>query len=271
LTGAGFAVFFWFEVVANVRTVPVQAGELQGFRALALIWTYHVIFLTLLIALALFNHLTGEVPLRLTIPGTLLGILGGTLAPWPWPAHEVQPWPDAAIGQPGSWDLQEVLALPAGLQPWPAGTFSIAWLQPGTWQLGLFTALTGALVGTGLIRLIRRLFSWAFEREAIGLGIADQMMMVGAFLGWQSVFLVFGLAFLLVVVEAVVASVSGRTVSEFPFAVHVALAAAAVALLGRWMAPGVQPTVFLVLGTSLIFPFVLRMLRSRAAKSSPPE
>jgi leader peptidase (prepilin peptidase)/N-methyltransferase len=68
------------------------------------------------------------------------------------------------------------------------------WLAPGTWQMGLATALAGAVIGSGLMRLLRFVFSWGFGKEALGLGDADLMMMIGAFLGWQAIVPVLGLA-----------------------------------------------------------------------------
>jgi leader peptidase (prepilin peptidase)/N-methyltransferase len=60
--------------------------------------------------------------------------------------------------------------------------------------MGLITAMVGAVFGALLMRLIRWVFGWALGKEAMGLGDADLMMMIGAFLGWQATIVVLPLA-----------------------------------------------------------------------------
>ncbi|HQR43841.1 MAG TPA: A24 family peptidase, partial [Gemmatales bacterium] len=110
---------------------------------------------------------------------------------WPWPLDPTHP----VVQQ----------SYMGGLHYWPvwapltdiALPFLSGPVQPNAWYLGCITSVVGALAGTGLIRLIRSLFSWAYEREAMGLGDADLLMLIGAFLGWQALILVMGFAVVL--------------------------------------------------------------------------
>jgi leader peptidase (prepilin peptidase)/N-methyltransferase len=125
-----------------------------------------------------------EIPLGITLPGTVLGLLGAALFPWPWPAQ--------TTGMPMHIPWSQIGKNPEiGLYPWPVWGPLPAWLPPGSWQLGLATGVCGALVGTLMLRVIRYLFGLGMGIEALGLGDADLMMMAGAFVGWQPVVVAF--------------------------------------------------------------------------------
>jgi len=93
------------------------------------------------------------------------------------------------LGVPIGWEW----ALPAGglkegIQPWPLwGPLPLLLAPGGNWQTGLATGVAGALAGTFIMRAIGFLFGSGLRKEALGLGDADLMMMVGSFLGWQIV------------------------------------------------------------------------------------
>jgi leader peptidase (prepilin peptidase) / N-methyltransferase len=179
--------------------------------------------------------------LTITIFGTLLGIAIGTLLPWPWPVD-----PARINGIFGDWqrnfafgglgmDERNIAFVPSGLQRWPVFLPLPDWLPPGSWRLGLATSLVGAAVGTLGMRLIRLIFSWGLKKEAMGLGDADLMMMIGAFLGWQAlVWVLFG-AVLLGLVYAVVLVVRNKG-NELPFGPFLA-GGAVFALITPWLYP----------------------------------
>jgi leader peptidase (prepilin peptidase) / N-methyltransferase len=69
-----------------------------------------------------------------------------------------------------------------------------AWFQGGQVWRGLFSALVGLAVGGGIIWLIRLIGGAVLKREAMGFGDVTLMAMIGAFVGWQPVLIVFFMA-----------------------------------------------------------------------------
>lgn len=187
-TATVFAVTFYC-YMKNVYLVD-DAFKSVPRSAMLGMWVYHIIFICFLIVASMTDFDLREIPLRLTIPGTIIGIIGGSFVGWPWPL---------SINDP----VVQTNFL-GGLHYWPFwAPLDDVWLpfigspQPGAWYVGFLTSVIGALAGTGLIRVLRALFSWAYEREAMGLGDADLLMLIGAFLGWQALVLVMGYAIIL--------------------------------------------------------------------------
>jgi leader peptidase (prepilin peptidase)/N-methyltransferase len=161
------------------------------------------------------------IPLPLTVTGTLVGLVGSVLFPWPWPYTPLEAVVSSLPRNELPWNGFGIQIRDA-LYPWPVWGPLPRWLQPGgTWKAGLATGLAGALMGMVLLRAVRFLFglgmgaaysdpkeidelevprgmtrrfaSW-FQRvggRALGLGVADLMMMCGSFLGWQPVVVAF--------------------------------------------------------------------------------
>src|SRR5581483_8158228 len=126
-----------------------------------------------------------EIPLTVTMWGTIVGLALAMLQPWPLPG----PLPPAP--PPGA-----NVAVPPypGTYPWPVWYPLPDWLPPGSWRLGLATGLAGALAGMAVLRAIRFLFSLGRGIEGLGVGDADLMMMAGSFVGWQAVLVAFVVA-----------------------------------------------------------------------------
>ncbi|HXG09184.1 MAG TPA: prepilin peptidase [Gemmataceae bacterium] len=181
LTGLAFAGLFYAEVIANVhrldaiREDPIRlAFGLVPYQAW-LIYFYHVVlFCFLLVASVIdIDHL--EIPMPVTMTGTVVGLIGGALL-WPWvPAVAVPATP------PG------LVQFKSGIYAWPVWHPLPSWLPPDSWRTGLATGLAGVGAGVVIMRGINFLFKMGRGREGIGMGDADLMMMVGSFLGWQAV------------------------------------------------------------------------------------
>lgn len=69
-----------------------------------------------------------------------------------------------------------------------------AWWRGGPGWQGLVTSLVGLAAGGAVVWLTRLIGFWALGREAMGFGDVTLLAMIGAFLGWQAVLVVFFLA-----------------------------------------------------------------------------
>jgi leader peptidase (prepilin peptidase)/N-methyltransferase len=188
LTGAAFAALFYAEMVANVLDLPVLRrgwGWLPGLippEALP-VYFHHTVLLSFLLVASLCDLDDMEIPLSLTITGTIVGLVLATIFAWPYPESPPVPVRRGFMGM----NMQ----LPSGVYAWPVWYPLPDWLPQGSWQLGLATGLAGALAGMVMLRGVRFLFGLGRGIEGLGVGDADLMMMAGAFIGWQPVVLAF--------------------------------------------------------------------------------
>lgn len=187
VTALGFAGLYWLELVQNIHGWPgfSMPGSYPCSWWLGFLW--HATLFSLLLAASVCDLQSREIPLGITMAGTLIGLVGASLMPWPWPWTPAAAGPGTPYGvTPGyEWMVGEIKE---GIYAWPVWGPLPGWLAPGgNWQTGLATGLAGALVGTFMLRAIGFVFSTALGKEAIGLGDSDLMMMAGAFLGWQMV------------------------------------------------------------------------------------
>jgi leader peptidase (prepilin peptidase)/N-methyltransferase len=242
-TGLAFAGLYYLEVVVNVLQMPVfdtpfplfPRGVPPSLGAVS-VFAHHAVLLGFLIAVSLCDLEDMEIPLSLTVTGTLVGLVLATLMPWPYP--EQLPWRP----RPGTgvWPAPEVPV--AGAYAWPVWYPLPDWLPPGSWQLGLATGLAGAAAGMVVLRGVRFLFGMGRGIEGLGVGDADLMMMAGAFIGWQPVVLAFFFAALPGLCFAVAQVVRGRG-QALPFGPSLAIGVILTVML--W--PRVGPPLTIVL------------------------
>jgi len=254
----------------------LAARVLEVQQCLILVWLHHVVLFCLLFVASLIDFDHHQIPYEVTVPGVILGLLLSLLMPWPWPMSAQEALPastlHAHLVQYGGFllDQKAIHPVPGAAQLWPVWQPLPDWLPPGTWQLGLATSVVGAAAGTLLVRLLRAVFSYAFDKEAMGLGDADLMMMIGAFLGWQSMLLVMVAAVFLGLLYAIVLVIRSKG-GELPFGPFLAGGAMLVLLGSRWILPAAQsllfdPPVLLFLAfvftvLAVFFTLTLRMLR----------
>lgn len=101
--------------------------------------------------------------------------------------------------------------------------------------IGIKSAAIGFLVGGGSLYLIALLGEWLFKKEAMGGGDIKMAAMLGAFLGWQKVLLVFISSAAIGLVVSSVALLFSSRVREsrmIPFGPFLALAAMISVLYG---------------------------------------
>ena len=226
LTALCFLGLFYLEIFENVHELDILKvyrhqvmGGFPPWQGLV-VFGFHAILLSFLLVACFCDIDRQSIPLSLTMTGTVIGLVGAVLFPWPWPNTLA-----SAAMPAGSWRFPS-RGIKAGLYPWPVWAVSdVPWLQPGgNWQTGLATGLAGMLAGTLMLRGVRFLFgigmgseymedapqpeegqaSWFGGRliswvgriggKALGLGDADLMMMAGAFLGWQPILVAFFMA-----------------------------------------------------------------------------
>ncbi len=226
-TGATFAGLFIYYLGLNDQVIDAQGApnlfrEVSDFSLLVMSVLYFL-FCCLLIVVTFTDIDHREIPLTVTIPGTIMGLLFSTLAPYPWPLNWLPSVGSLFGGQFAS--IEQITLLPTGFQLWPFWMPTNELFPLHSWQLGLLTSVLGALVGTGMVRAIRWLFSWGFGKEAMGIGDADLMMMIGAFLGWQATVIIFILGVFIAMAYALCIFVLNRG-RELPFGPFLTIATA---------------------------------------------
>ncbi len=194
-TGLAFAGLFYLEIYRNVLGLRELQnnnwGVQRGFIPLAAweVFFYHATLVSFLIAASICDIDHREIPLGITLAGTVVGLVGAICFPWPFP-NDV-----AAVGVPAPVPGGVFGANPRppspGLYAWPVWWPLPAWLPPGSWQLGLMTGLAGAALGNVVLRAVAFLFEKGRGYEGLGIGDADLMMMAGSFVGWQVILVAF--------------------------------------------------------------------------------
>ncbi|MCU0718564.1 MAG: A24 family peptidase [Pirellula sp.] len=127
-------------------------------------------------------------------------------------------------------------------------------LSPEGWE-GLFSSLFGMAMGGALVWSFRIVASAVMGREALGFGDVTLMAMVGAFTGWQAVWISFFLAplfGLLFVITIYVITKDGST----PFGPYLSLSVAVTVLKWKEVWPYSSP-LFFAPGTMLVLLLVL--------------
>lgn len=257
-TGIAFVVLFLIEVGTQAINGPLPGGAwhftpgLQFFYSgssaspplhVWVYFVYHAILLSLLIAAAVIDAEHRIIPHHLTYVGTLIGLIGSVLMPWPWPTTD--PAVLAQIPTNAAWILPENLGkIPTGATLWPFW-HPLAWAPAGSWQLGLLNGIVGALAGTFIVRAVRFLFGVGFGQEPLGLGDADLLMMAGAFLGWPVAVMGFfvgaAAALVLQIPLMILDAINRRSVRrELSFGPGLAVGVVLVWFGWPWMAPFIQ-------------------------------
>ncbi len=102
-------------------------------------------------------------------------------------------------------------------------------------SIGIISALIGLVVGGGVLYLIAILGDWLFKKESMGGGDIKMTAMLGAFLGWQKVVLIFfggAVIGLFVSIVLMIVSKNIRTTRVIPFGPFLAAAALIAIIYG---------------------------------------
>lgn len=243
-TALAFVALFWLEVVHNVHGWPggmfAHLGMIEWTSVLGFAW--HAVLLSFLIVASVCDLRSREIPLQLTLTGTLIGLIGSALMPWPYPQPTglmlsiPPPVPADVFVHPRTVILE-------GIYAWPFWGPLPGWCGPGEVLTGLLTGVAGALVGTFLLRTIGFLFSKGLGKEALGLGDADLMMMAGSFLGWQIIVVAFFLSVFPALLLGII-QLFARGDNSLPFGPSLSLSVMATCLAWHWIGPAVRPYMF---------------------------
>ena len=270
-TALAFVGLFGLEVVENVHGWPghwplaAQFGSFPWASFLGFAW--HALLLAFLIVATVCDLKSREIPLQLTLTGTLIALIGATFMPWPFPhaAGLVLPVPP-----PDFPFLDPTTTINQGIYPWPFWGPLPSWTGPGDLLTGFLTGAIGALVGTFLLRAVGFLFSKGLGKEALGLGDADLMMMAGAFVGWQIVVVAFFLSVFPALIFGII-NLSFKNDNSLPFGPSLALAVMVTLLAWQPIGAYVRPLFFMgeivVAGAIFIgammflFSFIIRLVR----------
>lgn len=251
LVGIGLPLLFYLEVYRNIHGIPafdqVPAQLRQNLFSAAnltplIFFLQRACLFCLLVAAAFCDLQEREIPLSITLTGTAIGLIFAVCLPWPWPNAVGVSLPNPRSPMEEWWMLLPNEMQKIGLYLWPIWGPTPGWLAPGSWKLGLATGVAGALCGTFMLRSVKFLFERGFGREALGMGDADLMMMIGAFLGWQAV---------------VVTFLAGGMVSLFLALPRLALGGSNEITFGPGLALG---AILTWLGWSVIGPYVQAIL-----------
>lgn len=171
---------------------------------------YQLILLSLLIAATGTDFRDYIIPDAITVTGIVIAVAGATYA---GELQIIHIWVD--------WNNEEPLK----------GPYLPAWMDQHRHLHGFAWSMAGLIAGAGITWLVRVVSSLVLGQESLGFGDVTLMAMIGSFVGWQPVILIFLLApFCGLLVVIVVRLLTGRTFIPYgPF-----LSAAAVAVLFSW-------------------------------------
>jgi leader peptidase (prepilin peptidase)/N-methyltransferase len=241
-TALAFVGLYYVEIYCNVPGIRElnRANNrwdiLHGVPSLT-VWAcfgYHATLMSFLIAASLCDLQHLEIPLGITVSGTIVGLIGSACFPWPYP--------NATPGLlPVPAGVATMLVDPPrppepGLYAWPIWWPLSNWLPPGSWQLGLMTGLAGAAAGNIVLRTVRFLFGFARGIEGLGIGDADLMMMAGSFVGWQVVLVAFAAGVFPALLFGIALIVTRRK-EVLPFGPSLAIGVMIAVLCWKWIAP----------------------------------
>lgn len=202
---AGFEFSVWHLWVLETPEVqPTLEG--RWFRM-----AYHLILIALLIVSTATDFDCYIIPDQITIPGILAGVIGAVAVGELQLCHLWVDW-HAAI-------------------PQLRGPTIPAWYDHHHAWHGLAWSVSGLLTGAAVTWVARLVSSRVLGQEAMGFGDVTLMAMIGSFLGWQAVLLVFLLAPLAgLTVGVTITLISGKTYLPYgPW-----LSIAALFVLFRW-------------------------------------
>ncbi len=200
--GCVFVALYWYEIplerwagydenplfLSAFHSAPMS--HTAAVTTLHLRWLYHLILVEALIVATFIDFDLMIIPDGATIPAMAVGVLGG------WAAGNfflVPLWfEDPSLAALLRGVLPEwMIGAPPGVAH---GVWVPAWISAWPHLHGLAVSVAGLLVGGGIVWAVRVIGHWALGKEAMGFGDVVLMAMIGSFIGWQPVVIVFFVA-----------------------------------------------------------------------------
>ena len=184
-------------------------------------YVYHMVLLEALLVASLIDWDLKIIPDGSTVPAMLVGFAGAFTIGH---VNLVPVWyQDPSFARAFSHLLPEPLQLIDPNIRVPEWTIAHPHLH------GLAVSLAGFIVGGGLVWGVRILGQWILRREAMGFGDVILLAMIGSFIGWQPVVIVFFLAPLCAMVF-ILCTFLMKKQREIPYGPYLSLAALFVIL-----------------------------------------
>ena len=203
-----FGLFHWASLTQGCLETPeVQPSGAGRYWRLG----FHLTLFAFLILATAIDFDCYVIPDSITFPGMLLGVVGAAMIGEVQICHLWVDWSQAI--------------------PQLRGPYIPAWYDQHRALHGFAWSVAGLLTGAGLTWLARLISSQVLGQEAMGTGDITLMAMIGSFLGWQGVTLVFLLAPMTgLTVGVLIRTLTGKTYLPYgPW-----LSIAAVGLLFNW-------------------------------------
>ena len=188
-----------------------EGGSIDWFHVRLVV---QLVFVSLLVAATVIDLQHYIIPDEITVPGMLVGV--GTAVAF-GNLQFVPVWID--------WNdpMTDVF-----------GPHIPQWIKDHHHVHGLAMSLAGLAAGAGLTWLVRVLSGWILGQEALGFGDVTLMAMIGSFLGWQPVVLVFMLAPLCGLAIGLSTWLTTRK-TELPYGPYLAAAALLILYAWKWL------------------------------------
>ena len=241
LSGLMFVAVFLLDVVYNTPNyLVVSANKYQitcGLVPWSVWFTFisHATLLSFLLTASLTDLDKMEIPLGITVTGTIIGVLFSTFMAWPFPDV------NQVILPSKDWPLNP--KLPQGAIPWPVWYPYFSGFESQVYVLGFMSSFAGIIVGTFFLRIIRFTYGLGRGIEGMGLGDADLMMMVGAFWGWQIVIVSFFLAVIPAFIFGIL-QLFRKGEQAFPFGPSLAISSVCTFYCWKFLSSYLQPVFF---------------------------
>ena len=222
VNGCLFVLVFIFEVPVEFRATLADSsiysdmgpqqypglGWLSPEQFVLLRYAYHMVMIEALLVATLIDYDLRIIPDAVTLPPMIFAIMVSTIF---GTMHIVPIW----VQQLGPFQI----LLPDWMSFLTTGEPVPPWIDRYPHLHGFESSVVGAVIGGGIVWVVRGIGSFFLREEAMGEGDGFLMAMVGAFLGWQATAIAFFIApiFALMAVALTAVFVRDRAIPYGPY------------------------------------------------------